>query len=123
MLKRIGKYLKGKPRLIWRYCWQAPVTEVDITSDANWAGCRREQKSTSGGTIMLGAHMIRTYSKTQSTVAKSSGESELYAVIRASTEGLGIATLLSDFGVVEPKVGIGMDASAAIGMAQRGGPE
>lgn len=70
---------------------------------------------------MLGAHTTRTYSKTQSIVAKSSGESELYIVIRASTEGLGIATILSDFVVVEPKVGIGMDASAAIGMAQRTG--
>ena len=70
---------------------------------------------------MLGAHLIKTYSKTQSTVAKSSGESELYAVIRASAEGLGIATLLSDFGMREPKVSIGMDASAAIGMTQRTG--
>ena len=70
---------------------------------------------------MIGAHLIRTYSKTQSTIAKSSGESELYAVVRASAEGLGMATLLTDFGVAEPKVSIGMDASAAIGMAQRTG--
>ena len=32
-------------------------------------------------------HTIRTYSKTQSVIAKSSGESELYAVVRASAEG------------------------------------
>ena len=38
MLKRIGKYLKGKPRLIWRYGWQDPNETIDITSDANWAG-------------------------------------------------------------------------------------
>ena len=77
---------------MWRFQWQAPTTVVDITSDANWAGCRRSRKSTSGGTIMLGSHLIRTYLKTQSVVAKSSGESELYGIIRASTEGLGIAT-------------------------------
>ena len=70
---------------------------------------------------MLGSHLIRTYSKTQSTIAKSSGESELYAVVRASAEGLGMATLLSDFGVPDPRVSVGMDASAAIGMAQRTG--
>ena len=70
-----------------------------MTSDANWAGCKRARKSTSGGTVMLGNHLIRTYSKTQSTIAKSSGESELYGLIKASTEGLGIATLLSDFGM------------------------
>ena len=51
MLKRIGRYLRGKPRLIWKYEWQSEVTMIDITSDANWAGCRRARKSTSGGTI------------------------------------------------------------------------
>ena len=121
LLKRIGRYLKGRPRLVWRYCWQAPVSIIDVTSDANWAGCRRGRKSTSGGTIMLGSHLIRTYSKTQSTIAKSSGESELYAVVRASAEGLGMATLLSDFGVPDPRVSVVMHASAAIGMAQRTG--
>ena len=121
MLKRIGRYLKGKPRLIWRYDWQAEITVIDITSDANWAGCRKGRNSTSGGTIMVGNHLIRTYSKTQSTIAKSSGESELYGCVRASTEGLGMATLLGDFGVKDPRVSVGMDASAAIGMAQRTG--
>ena len=70
---------------------------------------------------MLGSHLVRTYSKTQSTIAKSSGESELYALVRASAEGLGIATLLSDFGIKDPRVSVGMDASAAIGIAQRVG--
>ncbi len=84
MLKRIGRYLRGRPRLVWKCCWQASVSVVDITSDANWAGCRRGRKSTSGGTTMIGSHLIRTYSKTQSVIAKSSGESELYAVVRAS---------------------------------------
>ena len=70
---------------------------------------------------MLGSHLIRTYSKTQSLIAKSSGESELYACVWASTEGLGIITLLKDFVMNNAKVRFGMDASAAIGMAQRTG--
>ena len=70
---------------------------------------------------MIGPHLIWTYSKTQSVIAKSSRESELYAVVRASTEGLGIITLLKDFGMHSVKVRLGMDASAAIGMAQRTG--
>ena len=41
MLKRVGKYLRGKPRLIWRYGWQDLLETIDITSDAKWAGCRR----------------------------------------------------------------------------------
>ena len=70
---------------------------------------------------MIGSQLIRTYSKTQSVIAKSSGESERYAVVKASTEGLGILTLLNDFGVHHAKVRLGMDASAAIRMAQRTG--
>ena len=70
---------------------------------------------------MLGAHLIRTYSKTEATIAKSSGESDLYALVRVSAERLGICTHLSDFAVSGPRVVIGMDASAAIGMAQRVG--
>ena len=57
----------------------------------------------------------------QSVIAKSSGESELYAAVRASTEGLGMITFLGDFGVQGARVRIGMDASAASGMAQRTG--
>ena len=117
MLKTLGRFLKGRPRLVWMYDWQAPTAIVDITSDANWAGCRRSRKSTSGGTIMLGSHLIRSYSKTQSVVAKSSGESELYGIIRASTAGFGNVTLLNEFGVPDATVSIGIDATAAMGMA------
>ena len=53
---------------------------------------------------MIGSHLIRTYSKTQSVIAKSSGESELYAVVRASAEGLWILTMLKDFGLLHAKV-------------------
>ena len=70
---------------------------------------------------MIGSHLVRTYFKSQATIAKSSAESELHALVRASAEGLGIATLLSDFGMSNPKVSIGMDATAAIGIAQRSG--
>ena len=121
MLKRIGRYLKGRPRLVWRYDWQTPQDTIDVTSDANLAGCRRSRKSTSGGTVQIGTHLLKTYSKTQAVVAKSSGESELYAVVRASTEPLGISSLFEDFGEAGLKVQVGMDATAAMGIVQRRG--
>ena len=89
LLKRVGRYRKGRPGLVWKYDWQSPVKILDVHSDANWAGCRESRKSSSGGTIALGGHLIRSYSKTQSVIAKSSGESELYAVVRASSGGTG----------------------------------
>ena len=121
MLKIIGRYLKGRPRLVWRYDLQAEQNIIDVHSDANWAGCKRSRKSSSGGTIAIGAHLIKSYAKTQAMVAKSSGESELYGVIRASTEALRVSTLLEDFGCVGVKASVGMDANAAIGIVQQRG--
>ena len=45
----------------------------------------------------------------------------MYGVIRASTEALGVSSLLEDFGVAGIKVRVGMDANAAMGIVQRRG--
>ena len=69
---------------------------------------------------MMGRHCIKSWSKTQSLVAKSSGESELCGVIRGSTEALGLATLIADLGrTVALRVHV--DAAAAKGMVERQG--
>ena len=57
-LKRIGRCLKGRPRLIWEYNWQSEVDVIDAHSDANWAGCKSARKSFSGGTISFGGDLI-----------------------------------------------------------------
>jgi hypothetical protein len=121
MLKRIGRYLRGKPRLVWQYVWQSEVDVVDAHCDANWAGCKKSRKSSSGGTLSLGSHLIKAYSKTQAVIAKSSGESELYGVVKVSTEALGVSTLLEDFGMKDVAVRVGIDANAAMGIVQRRG--
>ena len=54
------------------------------------------------------------------TLALSSGESELGAVVKACGEGLGIQSILADFGWVV-KVTVCSDATAAIGMCRREG--
>ena len=82
---------------MWRYDWQAEQDIIDVHSDANWAGCRQSRKSSSGGTIAIGNHLTKSYAKTQEVVASKSGESELYGIIRASIEALGISTLLEVF--------------------------
>ena len=69
---------------------------------------------------MLGDHCLKTWSKTQAIVAKSSAEAELYGVVRGATEGLGMVTLIKDLGGL---IGVQMhvDASAAIGIIERQG--
>ena len=119
-LIRIGRYLKGQPRLVWKFDLQQMPGSIDVYVDSNWAGCRRTRKSTSGGIAMLGTHVIKSWSKTQAVIAKSSGEAELFGVVRGSTEGLGLITLCGDLGT-EMKVRVHLDASAAKGMVEREG--
>ena len=61
---------------------------------------------------------IHAWSKTLSTLALSSGEAELGAVVRGAAEGLGVIALLGDFGIKSPMV-VRSDATAAIGMVGR----
>ena len=83
-LVRIGRYLKNHPRLVWKFPMQSQQSEVIVRTDADWAGCRRARKSTSGGSISIGEHCIKTWSKTQEVIAKSSAESECYGVVRGA---------------------------------------
>ena len=77
LLKRLARYLIKAPRAVSMFTWQHPQDTVDVFVDADWAGCKRSARSTSGGAIMMGWHTIKTWSSTQATVALSSGESEL----------------------------------------------
>lgn len=55
-LKRLCKYLKGHPRVVYEYKWQDKVGVIDVYSDANWAACKTSRKSISGGAIQVGTH-------------------------------------------------------------------
>ena len=81
-LKRLGRYLKGRPRLQQVFKWQEAPDRLKVRSDADWAGCREIRRSTIGGCILLGNHTLKGLSKTQPLVAPSSGESHLYATLK-----------------------------------------
>ena len=82
-LKRLARYLVGKPGLAWHYRWQS-TSHYDVYTDTDWAGCLRTRKSTSGGCVMLGSHMVKSWSSTQPNIALSSGEAELVGATRAA---------------------------------------
>ena len=69
---------------------------------------------------MLGRCCIKTWSKTQSTIAHSSAESELLATVRRATEGIGQISLAVDLGL-SLKVRLHIDAAAALGIIERRG--
>ena len=91
---------------------------VVVYSETDWAGCVRTRKSTSGGCILIGSHLIKTWSSTQSSVALSSGEAEFYGVVEAAGYGLGYQALLHDFGM-QKQLTVFTDSTAALGIASR----
>ena len=101
------------------YPWQEAST-VEVYSDTDWAGCPKTRKSTSGGGLLLGKHLIKSWSSTQSSVSLSSGESEFYGVVKASGVALGYQSLLQDLGHALP-VRVWTDSTATIGVCGRQG--
>ena len=85
-LKRMGRYLLGHKRLVYKYPWQE-AAGIDVYSDTDWSGCPRTRRSTSGGCVMFGKHVIRTWSSTQPSVTLSSGEAEFYGLVNAVGAG------------------------------------
>ena len=119
-LVRIGRYLKGQPRLEWFFPLPSAPNTIDRFVDSSWAGCRRTRKNTSGGIIRYGKHVFKTWSKTQATIAGSSAEAESYGIGRGSTEGLGVITLCEDVGI-KTQARVHVDANAAKEIVEREG--
>ena len=119
-LKRLGRYLAGRPRLRVLFEWQSPARDITAYSDADWAGDKTTRKSTSGGCLMVGNHLIKGWAKTQALIALSSAESELYAVLRTAAETLGFISIGKDMNY---KLGgrVWGDASEALGIIHRRG--
>ena len=119
-LVHLARYLAGHRGVAQWFEWQGPELNVTGFSDSDWAGCRSTRKSSSGGGIRIGSHLVKSLARTQSTIATSSGEAELYAACKGASELIGIQALAKDFGrllAAELRV----DAKATIGMVNRAG--
>ena len=78
--------------MVFDYEFQT-VEGIDCYTDTDWAGCARTRKSTSGGCVMVGRHLIKAWSATQASIALSSGEAEYYGVVRGTGIALGTKAL------------------------------
>ena len=70
--------------------------------------------------MLWGRSVMKAWSRTQTLIALSSGESELAAVTKAATEGLGLQSVLRDFDHAVA-LEIHSDATAALGICKRQG--
>lgn len=111
--------MKAYPRLVYMYGIQEN-SKLRAASDADWAGCEATRRSTSGGFVMRGNHLIKAWSKTQPTIAMSTGEAELISCVKGSSELLGMKSTAADYGR-EEEASLEVDATAAFAMVHRRG--
>ena len=122
-LKRVARYLVGKPRLVYDYKWGTGAEDddaIDFYVDTDFAGCKESRRSTSGGVCLYHGSNIKRWSKTQTTIALSSGEAELHGIASGIAHGLGMQSLARDLGF-ELKIRVHSDATAALGICRRRG--
>ena len=113
IVKRIFKYLRGTTNLGLFYIKTSEYSLVGYC-DADFAGDRVEQKSTSGSCQFLGDNLISWTSKRQSTIALSTAEAEYIAVAGCSTQMLWMKSQLQDFNIFESNIPILCDNTSAI---------
>ena len=119
-LKRLVRYLKGRPRATLDYAWQQWHADLTCDVDSDWAGCARTRKSTSGGALRRGHHLLAHWSRTQSVISLSSGEAELNSALKGGAELLGAAEMLREMGMT-PSLSLHGDSSACQGTLSREG--
>ena len=114
-VKRIFRYLKGTPTL---GLWYARESDFGLCgySDADFAGCKIDRKSTSGSCQFLGGRLVSWYSKKQKSISTSTAEAEYIAAGSCCAQIMWMRNQLFDYGLSYSKIPIYCDNQSAIAM-------
>ncbi|CAM8924180.1 unnamed protein product [Rhodiola kirilowii] len=116
-VKKILRYLKGTYDLCLFYP-RGGELHLAAYTDADYAGCKTDRKSTSRMTQYLGPCLISWESKKQSSIALSTAEAEYIAVTACCAQLLWIRQQLSDYGVITNCAKILCDNTSAINISK-----
>jgi histone deacetylase 1/2 len=98
-LKRVLRYVKGT--LDQKLQFQKSDNTLNAFSDADWAGCPDDRRSTGGFAVKMGSNLVSWSSKKQPTVSRSSTESEYKAIANVAIELIWIQSLLKELGIFQ----------------------
>ncbi|KAJ0522439.1 putative RNA-directed DNA polymerase [Helianthus annuus] len=108
-VKRILRYLLGtvdhtllfsqSSTTVLHAYTDAAFNSLSAFSDADWAGCPDDRRSTGGYAIYLGSNLVSWSARKQKTVSRSSTESEYKALADAVAELTWLETLLRELRV------------------------
>jgi hypothetical protein len=115
-VKRIMRYLVYTPKF---GLWYPKGSTFDLIwySDADYAGCKIDRKSTLGTCQFLGRSLVSWALKKQNSVALSTAEAEYIAARRCCAQLLWMRQTLRDYGYKLSKVPLLCDNKSAIFMA------
>ncbi|KAH9783645.1 hypothetical protein KPL71_009401 [Citrus sinensis] len=95
---RILRYLKTNPGKRILFSKNEDYSNIEVYTDADWAGSVSDRRSTSGYFTFVGGNLVTWRSKKQHVVARSSAEAEYRGMALGICEGLWISFILNDLG-------------------------
>ena len=101
-VKRIIRYVKGTISVGLKIGPSKSML-VSAFSDADWAGCPDDRRSTGGFAVFLGSNLISWSARKQATVSRSSTEAKYKAMANATAEIMWVHKLLDELGILHPK--------------------
>ncbi|KAL3524965.1 hypothetical protein ACH5RR_013337 [Cinchona calisaya] len=116
-VKRIFRYLKGSMDF---GLWYPKSSTFDLISysDADFAGCQIDRKSTSGMCYFLRNCLVSWFSKKQNYISLSTAEADYIAAGNCCAQLLWVKHTLKDFGVFFDCVPILCDNTSAINLTK-----
>jgi histone deacetylase 1/2 len=101
-VKRILRYVKGTTATGLKFSKSAS-TLISVFTDADWAGCTDDRRSTGGFVVFFGPNLISWSSRKQPTVSRSSTEAEYKALANGTAEATWLQSLLKELNVAQPR--------------------
>ena len=106
--------------MVLRYLPQRLCRKIRVDSDSDYAGCIRTRRSTHGTVVRLGMHTVKASSGLQPTIALSVGEAEYYGVVKGTSIGMQMQSMLKDWHI-DLELEVYTDSNSTIGTTSRKG--
>lgn len=94
-VKRILRYVQDTPKIGITFR-KSSSTLLSAFSDADWAGCVDDRRSTGGFAIFFGPNLVSWSARKQVNVSRSSIEAEYKALANATAEMIWVEALLGE---------------------------